>query len=115
MRRQVRKERFRIMSEIKITKDNFEAEVLKAEQPVLLDFWAAWCGSCRMLSPVLTQLAEKQGGRVKIGRVNIDEEPALAERFRVKSIPLLAVLQNGKIVRRAVGYMPLEELEALLA
>ena len=102
------------MAEIKITKDNFEEEVMKADKPVLLDFWAAWCGPCKMLSPLVAQLAEKYDGEVKVGKVNVDEEPELAEAFKVTSIPLVVVMKDGKAVNSAVGFRPMEQLEALL-
>ncbi len=102
------------MAEIKITKDNFEREVLQSDKPVLLDFWASWCGPCRMLAPAVAQLAEKYEGRIKVGKVNVDEEPELADAFRVSSIPMVAVIEQGKLKNSAVGYRPLEQLEALL-
>lgn len=102
------------MSEITITKDNFEAEVLKSDKPVLLDFWATWCGPCRMLSPVVAQLAEKYEGQVKVGKVNVDEEPELANAFQVSSIPLVVVMKEGKVVNSSLGFRPLEQIEALL-
>ena len=91
------------MAVITITKENFEAEVLKSAQPVLLDFWAAWCGPCRMLSPVVDEVAE---GRTKVGKVNVDEQPDLAAEFGVMSIPTLLLFENGKLVRQAVGARP---------
>ena len=102
------------MAEIKITKDNFENEVLKSELPVLLDFWAEWCGPCRMLGPVVAQIAEKYAGKVKVGKVNVDEEPELANAFGVSSIPMVAVMKDGRLVNSSVGYRPLEQIEALL-
>ena len=102
------------MSEITITKSNFENEVMQADKPVLLDFWAGWCGPCKMLSPIVSQLAEKYAGQVKVGKVNVDEEPELADAFRVSSIPMVAVIEQGKLKNSAVGYRPLEQLEALL-
>ena len=85
------------MSVMQITKDNFDREVLQAKEPVLLDFWAAWCGPCRMLSPVVDQIAEETTG-VKVGKVNVDEEPELARQFGVMSIPTLVVMKDGKPV-----------------
>ena len=102
------------MAEIIITKDNFDSEVLKSGKPVLLDFWAAWCGPCRMLAPVIEETAEKYEGKIVVGKVNVDEEPELAMRFRIVSIPTLIVMKDGKAVNTAVGYMPAEEVEALL-
>ena len=102
------------MAELTITKNNFESEVLKSAQPVLLDFWASWCGPCRMLSPIIAQIAEKYEGKVKVGKVNVDEEPELANAFRVESIPMLAVMKDGKLVNSSVGYRTIEQIEAML-
>lgn len=93
------------MAVITITKENFETEVLKSAQPVLLDFWAAWCGPCRMLSPVVDEVAEERTD-VKVGKVNVDEQPELAGQFGVMSIPTLLVFEQGKLVRQAVGARP---------
>ena len=102
------------MAELTITKENFENEVLKSDKPVLLDFWASWCGPCKMLSPVITQIAEKYEGKVKVGKVNVDDEPELANAFRVSSIPMIAVMKNGKVINTSVGYRPIEQIEAML-
>lgn len=102
------------MSEVVITKENFEAEVLKSEQTVLIDFWAPWCGPCRALSPIIDEVA-RANPALKIGKVNIDEQPALAQEFGVMSIPTLVVFKNGKKANEAVGLMPKAEIEALLA
>ena len=93
------------MAVITITKENFEAEVLKSAQPVLLDFWAAWCGPCRMLSPIVDEVAEERTD-VKVGKVNVDEQPDLAAEFGVMSIPALLLFENGKLVRQAVSARP---------
>ena len=93
------------MAVITITKENFEAEVLKSAQPVLLDFWAAWCGPCRMLSPIVDEVAEERTD-VKVGKVNVDEQPDLAAEFGVMSIPTLLLFENGKLGRQAVGARP---------
>ncbi len=102
------------MNEITITAQNFEAEVLHSELPVLLDFWAPWCGPCRMLAPIIEEIADEYAGRVKVGSVNVDEEQALAMRFNIASIPALIVIRDGKVVNSAVGYRPKNQVEALL-
>ena len=93
------------MAVVTITKENFEQEVLQSAKPVLLDFWASWCGPCRMLSPVVDEVAEERGD-VKVGKVNVDEQPELAGEFGVMSIPTLLVFEQGKLVRQAVGARP---------
>lgn len=102
------------MAEVKITKDNFTSEVLKCDIPVLLDFWAEWCGPCRMLSPIVEEIAEEYDGRIKVGKVNVDEEPELSSVFNVSSIPLLVILDHGKAVKSSVGYVPKEKVLELL-
>ncbi|MBO4229034.1 MAG: thioredoxin [Clostridia bacterium] len=110
-----RRERMnRIMNEKIITQDNYQEEVLECGQPVLLDFWASWCGPCRMLAPVIAELAEEYAGRIKVGKVNVDEEPELADAFRVSSIPLVVLIQNGSVVAQSVGYRPKEQIESLI-
>ena len=93
------------MAVITITKENFAQEVLQSEKPVLLDFWASWCGPCRMLSPIVDEVAEERTD-VKVGKVNVDEQPDLAAQFGVMSIPTLLVFEQGKLVRQAVGARP---------
>ena len=101
------------MSVMTITKDNFEAEVLRADKPVLLDFWAAWCGPCRMVSPIVDEIAAERDD-VKVGKVNVDEQPELANQFGIMSIPTLIVLRDGKVVNQAVGVRPKAMIEAML-
>ena len=101
------------MAVITITKENFAQEVLQSEKPVLLDFWASWCGPCRMLSPVVDEVAEERTD-VKVGKVNVDEQPELAGEFGVMSIPTLLVVEQGKLVRQAVGARPKASVLELL-
>ena len=98
------------MSEIKITKANFQEEVLNSKQPVLVDFWAPWCGPCQTLGPVVSGLAEELEGKAKIGKVNVDEEQELAAQFRIMSIPSVLVFKNGEVAARSVGVQPKEKL-----
>ena len=93
------------MAVVTITKENFAQEGLQSAKPVLLDFWASWCGPCRMLSPVVDEVAEERTD-VKVGKVNVDEQPELAGEFGVMSIPTLLVFEQGKLVRQAVGARP---------
>jgi len=90
------------MSAININKNNFQEEVLNSSKPVLLDFWAPWCGPCRMVVPLVEEIAEERED-IKVGKVNVDEESELASQFRIMSIPTLVVMENGKIVKQAVG------------
>lgn len=101
------------MAVVTITKENFEQEVLQSTKPVLLDFWASWCGPCRMLSPVVDEVAEERTD-VKVGKVNVDEQPELASRFGVVSIPTLVVMKNGKIVDQAIGARPKNAILGML-
>ena len=90
------------MSVLTITKENFKTEVLASQQPVLIDFWAPWCGPCRMVSPLVDEIAEEQDA-VKVGKINVDEQPELAQEFSVMSIPTLMVFKNGAVVKKSVG------------
>lgn len=102
------------MAEVKITKENFTPEVLKCDIPVLLDFWAEWCGPCRMLAPIVEEIANEYSNAVKVGKVNVDEEPELSSIFRVESIPTLVVLDHGKAIKSSVGYVTKEKVLELL-
>ena len=102
------------MTELKITSENFEREVLNSDKPVLIDFWANWCGPCRMLSPTISEIAEEYKDKVKVGKVNVDEEGELAAMFRVSSIPLLVVMKNGKVVNSAVGVRPKSQIVGMI-
>ena len=102
------------MSEyINVTNANFETEVLQSPVPVLLDFWAPWCGPCRMVGPVIEQLAKEYSSRLKVGKVNVDEEAALSGRHGIVSIPTLVIYKNGKITNQAAGALPKPNIEAL--
>ena len=102
------------MAELNITKNNFEREVLRSDKPVLIDFWASWCGPCRMLSPVISEIAEEKAGEVKVCKVNVDEEAELASIFNVSSIPMLVVVKDGRIVNASVGVRPKDQILAML-
>lgn len=101
------------MSATALNKNNFDEFVLNSDKPVLLDFWASWCGPCRMLSPILDQVAAEHS-EIKLGKINVDEQPELAQQFDVMSIPTLVVYKNGQKVNEAVGLMPKEQVESLL-
>ena len=101
------------MSVVTITNENFEQEVLHADRPVLLDFWATWCGPCRMVSPIVDEIAEENDA-IKVGKVNVNEQPELARRFGIMSIPTLIVMRDGQVANQAVGARPKEAILALL-
>jgi thioredoxin 1 len=101
------------MSVIHINRNNFESEVLQSDKKVLLDFWASWCGPCRMIAPVLDEVAEERPD-IKVCKINVDEEVELASRYGIMSIPTLMVLENGEVVNQALGARPKEDVLALL-
>ena len=101
------------MSAINITKQNFREEVLNSDKPVLLDFWASWCGPCRRVVPLVEEIAEERPD-IKVGKINIDEQPELANRFDIMSVPTLMVLQDGEIIRRSLGARPKHAILAMV-
>ena len=101
------------MSAININKTNFQDEVINSEKPVLLDFWASWCGPCRMVGPIVDEIAAERGD-LKVGKINVDEQPELAGQFGVMNIPTLVVMKGGKVVSQAMGARPKEQILALL-
>lgn len=102
------------MSVLTITRNNFEQEVLKSDKPVLLDFWASWCMPCKMASPIVAQVAEEAAGTAKVGKINVNDEPELAEAFQVSSIPAFIVVKDGKVVKNTVGVQSKDSLLSLL-
>ena len=98
--------------EITLTESNFKAEVLKSDKPVLVDFWAAWCGPCKMLAPTIEQIAN-ENDTIKVGKVNVDDEPDLAQKYGIVSIPTVILFKNGEPVKTSTGFVPKESLEAL--
>lgn len=103
------------MSVLKITKHNFEKEVLHSDKPVLLDFWASWCGPCKMVAPIIDEVAEETKEKIKVGKVNIDEEEELAEAFRIMSIPTLLVIKDGKVTGSSVGVKPKKTILSMIS
>ena len=101
------------MSTVQITKENFREEVLNSDKPVLLDFWADWCGPCRRVGPALEEIAAERSD-IKVGKINVDEQPELAAQFQIMSIPALMVVRNGEVVNSAVGAMPKKQILDLL-
>ena len=101
------------MSVQTITKENFEAEVLQSDKSVLVDFWAPWCGPCRMVGPIVDEIAQERAD-IKVGKVNVDEQPELARQFSVSSIPTLVVVKDGRVMNQAIGARPKSQIMALL-
>ena len=102
------------MSVLKITNENYEVEVMQSDKPVLLDFWASWCGPCKMVAPIIEEVAQESGAIAKIGKVNVDEEQELAKKFKIMSIPTLVVIKDGKVVESAVGVKSKQAILAML-
>ena len=102
------------MAEIILNEDNFEQEVLKSDIPVLVDFWATWCGPCKMLAPIIAQIAEEKEGEIKVGKVDVDEEMELAAEYQVASIPTVLLFKNGEVVETSIGFKPKEQLLDML-
>ena len=100
--------------EIELTNENFDAEVLQSELPVLVDFWATWCGPCKMLAPTVAEIAEEYAGRVKVGKVNVDNAPELAARYGITSIPVLLLFRKGEVAQTSVGFVPKSDVVAML-
>ena len=101
------------MSAMNIDKYNFENEVMNSDKPVLLDFWASWCGPCRMVSPVIDEIAGERSD-IKVGKINVDEQPELAAQFQIMSIPTLMVIKDGKIINKATGARPKQQILAMI-
>ena len=99
---------------IELTEDNFTSEVLEADMPVMIDFWAPWCGPCHMVAPIVESLGEKYEGKIKVAKVNLDESPALASEYGVRSIPAIFIFNNGEIAERTVGVQPEDTLSAMI-
>ena len=102
------------MSVIELNKDNFEKEVMEAEEPVLIAFWANWCGPCRMMSPVIDKIAEEMGDKVKVCKVNVDENHELAEKYEIMTIPAFIIVKNGAETGRTIGVQPKEDILKLI-
>ena len=102
------------MSEVTLTDKNFDTEVLKSDIPVLVDFWAVWCGPCKMVAPAVARLAENHEGKLKVGKVNVDEQGDLAQKYNISSIPTLLVFKDGKVVNQRIGAVSLAVLESFV-
>lgn len=102
------------MNEVKITVENFENEVTNSDKPVLIDFYADWCGPCKMLSPILNEYAEENADKFKVGKINVDEQMELAMRYKVVSIPMIMLFKNGEVVAKSIGFQSKAELAAMV-
>jgi thioredoxin 1 len=102
------------MAEIELNEENFDKEVIKSSQPVMVDFWAPWCGPCRMMAPVVEELATKYSGKAKIGKLNTDDNPNIASEYQISAIPTLLFFKDGKVVKEIVGVQPKEEISKIL-
>jgi thioredoxin 1 len=102
------------MAELKVNKGNITSEVINSEKPVLLDFWADWCMPCKMMEPVLESVSREHDGEVRLGKVNVDDEPEIASQYNIVSIPTLLLIDNGKEVKRQVGAVPKKKVDAML-
>ncbi len=100
--------------EIELTQANFDKEVLDASLPVLVDFWAPWCGPCKMVGPIVKELSEEYSGRLKVGKLNTDESPVLADRYGIRSIPTLIIFKDGKVIEQLVGALPKSQLQEII-
>lgn len=100
--------------EIELYKETFEQEVLQSDIPVLVDFWATWCGPCKMIAPIVKEIADEYDGKILVGKVNVDEEPDLTMQYNVSSIPTLMVFKNGQLVNKEVGYREKDEILKML-
>ena len=102
------------MAVITVNNENFESEILQSRMPVLLDFWASWCGPCKMMAPVIDEIAESMGDSIKVGKINVDENQELTEKYEVMSIPTFIIIKDGKEVARTIGVQPKEEIVKLI-
>ena len=103
------------MSAIKVTKQNYENEVINSDKPVILDFWAGWCGPCQMLTPIIDEIANESGNQIKVGKVNIDEENELASQFNVMSIPTILAIKDGEVIDKKVGVQAKEAIVGMVS